>query len=107
MKSSRKASEIASSSEDAGTTAAVGVGEGEGTGVAVGVTNGFAVAVGVEDGDVGRTRVPLVCWEPSWLGEQANEPTIKASRMETSVYFRKRFPFSSGGVLGEWNELAG
>ncbi len=79
---------------------AVGVGEGEGTGVAVGVTIGFAVAVGVEDGDVGSTGVPLVCWEPSWLGEQANEPTINASRMETNVYFRKRLSFQQWWCVG-------
>ena len=50
---------------------------------------GIAVVVGVGDGNVRWTGVLLVCWRPSWLDEQANEPTTKTSRMEVSVYFLK------------------
>ncbi len=136
MKSSRKASALASSCADVGTRVAVGVGEGLGTGVAVGVTNGsgvavgvgvgkgmldaatapetgggvamldvamgsetllgLAAAVGVKDGNVLRTGVSLVCWGPSWLEEQANEPAINTTKMEISVCCAK------GLCLQQW-----
>lgn len=44
---------------------------------------GMAVAVG--DGNVRRTEASSVCWGPSWLDAQANEPAIKTSRMEMNV----------------------
>ena len=104
--------------EGFGTGVAVGIGVGKGmldaatapeTGVGVAMLEtlmlpetrlGIGVAAEVGDGNVRRTGVLLVCWGPSWLNEQANEPAIKTSRMEISVHFLKGvFAFSGGGVL--------
>ena len=101
----------------------MGVGEGFRKGVAVGVTNGSGVAVGVGvgkgmldaamgpetrlgiavavavgDGNVRRTGESSACWGPSWLDEHANEPAIKTSRMEISVYFLKALCLSAVGA---------
>ena len=101
-----------------GSGVAVGVGVGKGmldaatapeTGVGVAMLVmamepearlGIGVAVGVGDGNVRRTGVSLVCWGPSRLDEQANEPAIKTTRMEIKRVFSQGFlPFNIGGVL--------